>query len=50
METVVRLLLVSHAATEALLAARFPADEPLTDAGRAAAGRLARLSAVPLAA
>lgn len=45
METVVRLLLVSHAATEALLAARFPADEPLTDAGRAAAGRLARLSA-----
>ena len=45
MGAVVRLLLVSHAATEALLAARFPVDEPLSDSGRAAAGRLAGLSA-----
>ncbi|HEY5854868.1 MAG TPA: histidine phosphatase family protein [Aldersonia sp.] len=45
MGTVVRLLLVRHATTEALLAARFPVDEPLTDSGRAAAQRLARLSA-----
>jgi broad specificity phosphatase PhoE len=31
---VVRLTLVSHAMTDAMAAVRFPADEPLTDAGR----------------
>ncbi len=40
-----RLLLVSHASTEALRTARFPADEPLNEAGRRAAGRAARLNA-----
>lgn len=40
-----RLLLVSHASTEALRTARFPADEPLNESGRRAAGRAAWLSA-----
>jgi broad specificity phosphatase PhoE len=31
---VVRLTLVSHAMTDAMAAARFPADEPLNDTGR----------------
>jgi broad specificity phosphatase PhoE len=31
---VVRLTLVSHAMTDAMAAARFPADEPLSDTGR----------------
>jgi broad specificity phosphatase PhoE len=31
---VVRLTLVSHGMTDAMAAARFPADEPLNDAGR----------------
>jgi broad specificity phosphatase PhoE len=31
---VVRLTLVSHAMTDAMAAARFPADEPLNDSGR----------------
>jgi broad specificity phosphatase PhoE len=31
---VVRLTLVSHAMTDAMAAVRFPADEPLNDAGR----------------
>jgi broad specificity phosphatase PhoE len=36
----VRLTLVSHAMTDAMAAGRFPADEPLTDAGRRLAQRL----------
>ena len=36
-----RLLLVRHAATAATRAARFPADEPLDERGRAEAARLA---------
>jgi broad specificity phosphatase PhoE len=35
---VVRLILVSHAMTEATAAGRFPADEPLSDLGRRRAG------------
>jgi broad specificity phosphatase PhoE len=35
---VVRLTLVSHALTDAMAAGRFPADEPLNDAGRRQAG------------
>jgi broad specificity phosphatase PhoE len=42
---VLRLLLVSHASTEALRTARFPDDEPLNESGRRAAGRAAWLSA-----
>ena len=34
MTEVVRLTLVSHAMTDAMAAARFPADEPLNDTGR----------------
>ncbi|OBI17512.1 histidine phosphatase family protein [Mycobacterium sp. E2497] len=34
MTQVVRLTLVAHAMTDALAAARFPADEPLNDMGR----------------
>ncbi|EUA23514.1 putative phosphoglycerate mutase [Mycobacterium xenopi 4042] len=34
MTEVVRLTLVSHAMTDAMVAGRFPADEPLNDAGR----------------
>ncbi|WAC92082.1 histidine phosphatase family protein [Mycobacterium sp. Aquia_213] len=34
MTEVVRLTLVSHAMTDAMAAVRFPADEPLNDAGR----------------
>lgn len=34
MTRVVRLTLVSHAMTDAMAAVRFPADEPLNDAGR----------------
>ncbi|MCV7400266.1 histidine phosphatase family protein [Mycobacterium fragae] len=34
MTEVVRLTLVSHAMTDAMAAARFPADEPLNDVGR----------------
>lgn len=34
MTGVVRLTLVSHAMTDAMAAGRFPADEPLNDAGR----------------
>ncbi|BBY24225.1 histidine phosphatase family protein [Mycobacterium stomatepiae] len=34
MTQVVRLTLVSHAMTDAMVAVRFPADEPLNDAGR----------------
>lgn len=34
MSEVVRLTLVSHAMTDAMTAVRFPADEPLNDAGR----------------
>ncbi|MEZ0349917.1 histidine phosphatase family protein [Mycobacterium sp. pR1184] len=34
MTRVVRLEMVSHAMTDAMAAARFPADEPLSDAGR----------------
>ncbi|WP_028479227.1 histidine phosphatase family protein [Nocardia sp. CNY236] len=34
MQTVLKLGLVSHGMTEAMRAARFPADEPLTPAGR----------------
>ncbi|MCX5044493.1 histidine phosphatase family protein [Aldersonia sp. NBC_00410] len=45
MATVVRLLLVSHASTEALRNARFPADEPLNETGRKAAAGAAWLSA-----
>lgn len=41
-----RLDLVSHGITEALRTARFPADEPLTAAGRAALVPLARPPAV----
>ncbi|MEG8181873.1 histidine phosphatase family protein [Nocardia terpenica] len=43
MHKVLRLDLVSHGMTEAMRKARFPVDEPLTEAGRlavAAAGRL----------
>ncbi|MGY2062929.1 histidine phosphatase family protein, partial [Nocardia gipuzkoensis] len=43
MQKVLRLDLVSHGMTEAMRKARFPVDEPLTEAGRravAAAGRL----------
>jgi len=35
---VLRLTLVSHAMTDAMAAARFPADEPLNDTGRRQAG------------
>lgn len=38
MTDVVRLTLVSHALTDAMAAGRFPADEPLNDAGRRQAG------------
>jgi len=34
MTGIVRLILVSHAMTDAMAAARFPADEPLNDIGR----------------
>jgi broad specificity phosphatase PhoE len=37
---VVRLTMVSHAMTEAMAAARFPADEPLNDLGRRQVKRL----------
>ncbi|MCM6777781.1 histidine phosphatase family protein [Nocardia sp. CDC159] len=43
MQKVLRLDLVSHGMTEAMRKARFPVDEPLTEAGRravAASGRL----------
>jgi broad specificity phosphatase PhoE len=43
--TVLRLLLVSHASTEALRTARFPADEPLNEAGQKAVRGAAWLSA-----
>ncbi len=36
-----RLLLIRHASTEAVRRAAFPVDEPLDEAGRAAAGALA---------
>lgn len=45
MGTVVRLLLLSHASTEALHTARFPADEPLNEHGRRAAEHAAELTA-----
>lgn len=38
MSEVVRLTLISHAMTDAMTAARFPADEPLNDAGRRQVG------------
>jgi broad specificity phosphatase PhoE len=38
-----RLLLVRHASTRATRAATFPLDEPLDEAGRSAAARLARI-------
>jgi broad specificity phosphatase PhoE len=37
---VLRLTLVSHAMTDAMAAARFPADEPLNDIGRRQATRI----------
>jgi broad specificity phosphatase PhoE len=37
---VLRLTLVSHAMTDAMAAARFPADEPLNDIGRRQVARL----------
>ena len=40
MTGVVRLTLVSHAMTDAMAVARFPADEPLNDIGRRQAVRL----------
>jgi broad specificity phosphatase PhoE len=40
---VVRLTLVSHAMTEAMAAARFPADEPLNETGRREAQTVAGL-------
>jgi broad specificity phosphatase PhoE len=40
---VVRLTLVSHAMTDAMAAVRFPADEPLSEAGRRQAGLAAGL-------
>ena len=40
MTDVLRLTLVSHAMTDAMAAARFPADEPLNDIGRRQAARL----------
>jgi broad specificity phosphatase PhoE len=40
---VVRLTLVSHALTEAMAAARFPADEPLNEIGRREAHAVAGL-------
>ena len=39
-----RLTLVCHAPTEAMHAARFPADEPLTNAGLAAAAAATRFT------
>ena len=43
MTDVVRLTLVSHAMTDAMVAGRFPADEPLNDGGRRQAGAAAGL-------
>lgn len=43
MTDVVRLTLVSHAMTDAMATGRFPADEPLNDAGRRQAGAVAGL-------
>lgn len=43
MTEVVRLTLVSHAMTDAMAAARFPADEPLNEAGRRQAEAVAGL-------
>ena len=40
MTDVLRLTLVSHAMTDAMAAARFPADEPLNDIGRRQATRI----------
>jgi broad specificity phosphatase PhoE len=40
---VVRLTLVSHAMTDAMAVARFPADEPLNDIGRRQAETIGRL-------
>ena len=45
MSSVVRLSMVSHAATDALRLVRFPADEPLNDIGRRECGKAARMSA-----
>lgn len=38
-DAVVRLTLLAHASTEAQRAARFPADEPLSQRGRRELGR-----------
>jgi len=43
MTAVVRLTLVSHGMTEAMAAGRFPADEPLNDAGRRLVEAVGRL-------
>ncbi|BCK58295.1 histidine phosphatase family protein [Nocardia wallacei] len=45
MRKVLRVDLVSHAMTDALRGARFPTDEPLTEAGRRAAAARDRLRA-----
>ncbi|MCP9620784.1 histidine phosphatase family protein [Nocardia otitidiscaviarum] len=44
MQKVLRLDLVSHGMTEAMRKARFPVDEPLTEAGRRAASACGRLN------
>ncbi|UXA06816.1 histidine phosphatase family protein [Mycobacterium sp. SMC-2] len=43
MTEVARLILVSHAMTDAMVAARFPADEPLNDMGRRRVKKAGRL-------
>ncbi|WP_019932984.1 histidine phosphatase family protein [Nocardia sp. BMG111209] len=43
MEKVLRVDLVSHGMTEAMRTARFPVDEPLTEAGRRAVAACGRL-------
>ncbi|MFJ4658340.1 histidine phosphatase family protein [Nocardia sp. NPDC088792] len=45
MQNVLRLDLVSHGMTEAMRKARFPVDEPLTEAGRRAVAACGRLHA-----
>ncbi|GAB2718156.1 histidine phosphatase family protein [Nocardia thraciensis] len=45
MQKVLRLDLVSHGMTEAMRKARFPVDEPLTEAGRRAVAACGRLHA-----